>query len=103
MNYFSNSKVDQATAETPLGCISMRTESLLSLLAVVLAVSLSNLPPGYHDAHRPDNCPSYQNLSLATCILDCSTIKFKMIDWSAPTLLFTWPQPNCEKLEILRA
>ena len=42
MNFFSSNKVDQVTAETLLGCMSMRMESLLSLLAVVLAVSLSD-------------------------------------------------------------
>lgn len=63
MNYFSSSKVDQVTAETLLGCMSMRMESLLSLLAVVLAVSLCDFVPGYYDAHRPDNCPSYQPFS----------------------------------------
>lgn len=50
MNYFSSSKGDQVTAETLLGCMSMRMESPLSLLAVVLAVSLSDFVLGYYEA-----------------------------------------------------
>jgi hypothetical protein len=61
-NYFSSSKGDQVTAKTLLGGMSMRMESLLSLLAVVLAVSLSDIVSGYYDIHRPDS-PSYQKLS----------------------------------------
>ena len=56
MNYFSSSKGGQAPAETLLGCMSMRMESLLRLLAVVLAVSLSDLVSGCYDVHRHSTC-----------------------------------------------
>ena len=65
-NYFSNSKVDQA--ERLLECMSMRMESLLSLLAVVLAVLLSDFVSGHYDVHRPDNCLSYIRTFLAIYI-----------------------------------
>jgi hypothetical protein len=52
MNYFSSNKGDQVAAGTLLGCMSMKMENLLSLLAVVLAVSLSDLVSGYYDVHR---------------------------------------------------
>jgi hypothetical protein len=56
-NYFSSIKV---TAQTLLGMSESRMESLLSLLAVVLAVSFLDFVSGYYDdVHRLDNCPSY--------------------------------------------
>ena len=51
MKYFSSSKVDQVTAERLLECMSTRMESLLSFLAVVLAVSFCDFFSGCYDVH----------------------------------------------------